>query len=366
MTKKGKIAIGIIALLVVAGVGGFLYMRNNAPTMDGDVVYIQKVSDLTRGWFAAERYSGVVEAQKTQIYKRDAERLIEEIYVSVGDEVKVGTPLYKYDVKQAENTIESAYLDIEGINNEIAVLRAAGNTTEIQLAIAEKELEIKQKQADVENLKKEIENSEVLSVTAGTVKSINPDGGYDNNGNELPLIAATEEGDFRVKGKISEQSIGLLTVGQEVIIRSRVDESKTWAGTINSIEKEPETSQNDMMYYGSSGESASSYPFFITMPSTEGLMLGQHVFIEPDYGQGVVKEGLWLDMSFIDMDENGDPFVWVSKNGKTAKRKVEVGEMDEDLYEVQILDGLSNSDYIAWPDESITEGMKTVEISEDL
>ena len=368
MTKKKTktIAIVIILLLIAAAVAGwFFFKRGGTAGGDEGVIYTQKVSGLTSVQFAADRYSGVVEAQKTQSYKKDAERTVETIYVKVGDEVKEGTPLFKYDVKQVQNQIESSNLDIEGINNEIAVLKAAGNTTEIQLAIAEKELEIKQKQAELENLQKSIEQCEVLSVTAGTVKAINPEGGYDNTGNELPLISVTEEGDFRVKGKVSEQSIGLMTVGMEVIIRSRVDESKTWSGTIGSIEKEPESDRNDMYYGGGSGESASSYPFYVTLPSTDGLMLGQHVFIEPDYGQTEVREGLWLDSSFVVTDDNGNTFVWISKNGRIAKKEIEVGDMDEETFEVQIVSGLTPNDYIAWPDEFIEEGMKAQEISED-
>ena len=365
MKKAKTIAIVVILLLIAAAVAGwFFFMRGGAAPGEEGMIFTQKVSSLSQANYAADRYAGVVEAQKTQSYKKDAERTIETIYVKVGDEVKEGTPLFKYDVKQVQNQIESANLDIEGINNEIAVLRAAGSTTEVQLAIAEKELEIKQKQAELENLQQSVEQCEVLSITAGTVKSINPEGGYDNTGNELPLIAVTEEGDFRVKGKVSEQSIGLMTVGMDVLIRSRVDESKIWPGTISSIEKEPESGKNEM-FYGGGGESASSYPFYVTMPSTEGLMLGQHVFIEPDYGQSEVREGLWLDASFVVTDDNGNTFVWISKNGKMAKKEVEVGDMDEETFEVQIVSGLTPNDYIAWPDETIEEGMKAQEMSED-
>lgn len=53
-------------------------------------------------------------------------------------------------------------------------------------------------------------------------------------------------GKYRIKGKISEQNIGNLSPGMEVTIRSRVDETQIWKGTVDSIDTEkPESgSQN--------------------------------------------------------------------------------------------------------------------------
>lgn len=52
--------------------------------------------------------------------------------------------------------------------------------------------------------------------------------------------------------------------------------------------KNPNNSSNNMMY-GMSSEEASqntstSYPFYVELESSEGLLLGQHVYIEQDNG----------------------------------------------------------------------------------
>ena len=95
-------------------------------------------------------------------------------------------------------------------------------------------------------------------------------------------------------------------------------------------------------------------------------MLGQHLYIELDYGQGAVKEGLWLDEFYIVMDD-GDPYVWAAdKNDKIEKRKVELGEYDENLMRYEILSGISEEDRIAFPDSYIKEGMKVTENYEDV
>ena len=35
--------------------------------------------------------------------------------------------------------------------------------------------------------------------------------------------------------------------------------------------------------------------FYVNLDSSEGLMLGQHVYIEPDEGQDEKKSGIWLN-----------------------------------------------------------------------
>ena len=45
--------------------------------------------------------------------------------------------------------------------------------------------------------------------------------------------------------------------------------------------------------------SSSTYPFYVNLDSSDGLMLGQHVYIEPDEGQDEQKAGLWLSEVYI-------------------------------------------------------------------
>ena len=198
-------------------------------------------------------------------------------------------------------------------------------------------------------------NATVHSTIDGTVKEINEDGGYDEMGNEKPFITITETGEYRVKGKISE--MGMIAAGDTVTIRSRVDESKTWTGVVSVVETEPESDQNN--YYYNNGETSSQYPFYVSLDTSDGLKLGQHVYVEIGGGMPV-KEGVWIDSFYLGYDESGNSYVWLSDNGRLKKQTVETGEMDEMTSLVEITSGLDVDDYIAWPDETYTEGMKTV------
>ena len=96
-------------------------------------------------------------------------------------------------------------------------------------------------------------------------------------------------------------------------------------------------------------------------------MLGQHVYLEKDEGQLENREGLWLTSYYIVQEEGQDPYVWAAgKHDRIEKRKVTLGEYDEKLDQYQITDGLTEDDYIAYPEDSIVEGEKVTRNIQDL
>ena len=106
--------------------------------------------------------------------------------------------------------------------------------------------------------------------------------------------------------------------------------------------------------------SITKYPFYITLDSTDGLILGQHVYIEPDYGQTAAKEGIWLDESYIVTDD-GDPYVWAADSKmKLEKRKVTLVEHDDEQFQYEITSGLTEDDSITWPMDGLYEGVTAV------
>lgn len=60
-------------------------------------------------------------------------------------------------------------------------------------------------------------------------------------------------------------------------------------------------------------------------------------------------------------DETNTYYVWsCDDNQKVCKKEISVGEIDEEMLEYQILDGLTENDYIAFPDELTQEGMEAI------
>ena len=381
MSKKKKIIIAVIiailAIAIIVGIVVAVKMNGKSAATDSGV-YAQKVSDVMYSSGTVDKYSGVVEAADSLDIKTDAEKTVKDILVAEGDEVQVGTPLFTYDTDELSAKRDSAALELEGLNNTLSGYDAQITqlTNEKKSASKDQQLDytlqiqqvqtqqkqtqydIASKQAEIAKYDESINNATVTSTMVGMVKKINENQSADQSDSAFMTIIST--GDYRVKGTIDEQSYYYsgLSEGMSVIVRSRVDDTKTWMGTISKVDTENPQKDNNNGYYSddSSTETASKYNFYIQLASSEDMLLGQHVFIEPDYGQSEIKEGIWIDESYIVQDD-GDAYVWVmnSKN-KLEKRTVELGDYDADLAMYEIKSGLSEDDYIVWASDDLYEG----------
>lgn len=392
MTKKKKIII-IVVIVIAAALAAVLLLKDRigiggGSGTDGEV-YVESVADLTGANDAGvqNRYSGVVESQDTWDVNLNSEQTVKEIYVSEGDAVEAGTQLFAYDTADLQLQLSQAKLEEEEIGNEISNYNSQIKTLNAEKAAASKDeqfnyttqiqslqTEIKQaeynresKKMEIQKLQTSIEQSVVTSKIAGVVKSVNESGGTDDSGNALPFISILSTGEYRVKGLINETNVYMISEGQTVILRSRVDEEQTWTGTITTIDTGNAQTGSSTIYSDSdSSTSSSKYPFYIQLDSADGLMLGQHLYIEMDEGQAEAKEGIWLYSGYVASDDEGS-YVWADNgSGKLEKRTVELGEYDEELDQYEILSGLTTDDYIAWPDESYTTGMKTTVIMNEV
>ena len=334
-----------------------------------------------------DRFAGVVSALGETNIKKDDSLTIGEIKVKVGDAVNVGDVLFTYDMSRLQMDLEAAQLELESLKSQLAdkedekeqaetalnstVDDAERNRTllqirQINLEIRNTNSSIASKSRDIEKLQGSMKTASVKAEVAGEVKSVNPDGGTDNQGNPLPLICIVQTGGFRVKGYVNENNAAVLNEGAQVIIRSRVSD-QTWKGTISSIDwNNPAQSSNN--YYYDSGSSdtgnSSKYPFYVELSSSDGLLMGQHVYIEPDLGQDVQNTGIQLPASFIN-DADSSPWVWAqSSSGKLEKRSLTLGDYNAELDTYAVTDGLTAADYIAFPDDTLKAGMTCVTYDE--
>lgn len=430
--KKVAIVLGVLVVLAAAGGAGFYFREELVEAVSiipflgkgsaDDKVYVEKVSKIMNQSSGLQnRYNGIVETQDTYQVNVDSSRTIEEVLVKVGDTVEEGQELIRYDTSEIEMQIKQAQLELEGINNEIANYNkqidqltkerdAVGTTdtfsytTEIQSlqnSVEQNKFDLESKQLEIDKYKEQLDECTVVSKQSGVVKEIN-ESGMDSSGDSAAFMTILKTGDYRVKGSIDEQNVWTIQAGTDVIIRSRVDENSTWKGTITKVDTENTVTQSSDEYYDSSDSSmsATKYPFYIELESAEGLLLGQHVYIEMDEGQTEEKEGLWLYASYIVQEtEDGEVFesieegyyedteavealmqdtevldteslvsyVWVAnEKNRLEKRMVELGEYDAELGAYEILSGLSEDDYIAWPMEGLYEGVTTVTNEEEV
>ena len=391
--KSVGILIGVAAVAAVLGGTGYYFrddIRQMIPIFDDgsseDKVYVEKVSRIMNQYAGvSNRYNGVVETQDSYEVNVDSSRTISEIKVEVGDEVEEGQTLVTYDTSDLTMKIEQAKLELEGIQNEIDNYNKQIDTLtkemekvdeserydyttqiqNIQNSIAQKQFDMESKKLEISKEQKQVSSSSVVSKVAGVVKEIN-EKGVDSNGNSAPFMTILQTGEYRIKGSIDEQNVWMLSEGQEVVIRSRVDGTKTWSGTIGKIDTESPQQGNDNSYYSTSSagdtQSASKYPFYVDLDSVDGLILGQHVYIEPDYGQDAEQDADTLKLpAYYINDVDSAPWVWAQNaKGKLEKRSLTLGDYDAEMDTYVVTDGLTAEDYIAFPDESLKAGMTCV------
>ena len=350
-----------------------------------NAVYVQSVEDLMNmgGIAPGDKFPGIVVSENITEVNKDEQMVVQELFVREGDDVTEGQKLFAYDTQQMQLSLnkqqlelEQAEATIENYKEQIKELERDRNnasnkleyTIQIQsleVDLQEAEINIKAKRDSVAQAEALLQNAVVFAPVDGRIQSIS-ENGMDNYGNPLPYITIQKTGSYRIKGTLGELQRGAIMEGVRLEVLSRTDGS-IWAGTVSLIDYENPTQGNgNEMYYGMATDeltSSSKYPFYVELDSTEGLILGQHVYLQLETQAAETPAGPAISSAFIAYEEDGSTDVWADKNGKLEKRTVSLGEynMMNDTYE--ILSGLTEDDFIAFPDlELCVEGAPTTKV----
>ena len=376
MQKKSLCALLLTAvfLLSLTGCGA-----------DKNAVYVQSVAELSGiGAIApGDRFPGMVVSENVTEIQKDNDKTVEELHIKEGDDVKEGDALFSYDMEQLQLSLDKQKLELEQLqatieNYKVQIVdlqkgeaNAWGSnklqyTIQIQstqVDLKEAELNLQAKEKEVAQSEAVMENATVTAPVSGRITAINEEG-TDNYGNPLPYITIQQTGSFRIKGTLGELQRGGIMEGSRMKIVSRTDESVFWTGTVTLVDYEsPSQGNENDMYYGMQSDSmtaSSKYPFYVELDGTDGLLLGQHVYLEILPEEGAEPAGPAISSAFICYAEDGTNYVWAEKNGKLTKRTVTLGEYNPMLDTMEILEGLTEEDYIAFPDpELCVEGAPT-------
>ena len=332
----------------------------------------------------ADTFAGVVAPQSETEIQKSGEEAVAELFVAVGDEVKADQVLFTYDTEQMQLNLEKAKLELEQMKNTISVKQKEKATLEkekssvssdLQLqytleiqeadaTILETQYNISAKEKEIEKMNETLKSLEVKSPIDGIVQSINQNGETDDYGNQLPYITIVETGAYKVKGYVNESNAAAIAEGTPVLIHSRVDDS-VWKGSVSMIDWQNPVQQENMYYSEQDTVASSKYAFYVELENDEGLMMGQHVYLEMNYGEGIESgSGIQLPSYYLN-DAEGEPWVWAQgKNGNLEKREVVLGEYLEDMDTYYIESGLEITDYIAFPEDILEEGMSCVTYDE--
>lgn len=338
---------------------------------EAEPVPVVQVSMLTRAGAAADSYGGVVISENAVQVQRDMNQTVADLYVSEGDHVREGQKLFSYDSDTLNLTLDRQELDLDRLKQVIKdkkaqitdvkkELKTAKDDAKTQLNIQLRSLEAELKEAEYEqeDLEQEIKytkqmlrNVDVKSPIDGTIRKIDTE--------SAAYITIQQKGAYQVRGQINELNVNAgIMAGTAVTVVSRLNPEQTWSGTVTMVDyNNASANQYDALYGNTDAYSSStSYPFYIALDSTEGLLLGQHVYIrlagvnEDSQGRVLVPESYLGEITYDEETMILSAFVWCPNDqGKLEKRTLVLGEYQQENGCYVILEGLAMEDFVADP-----------------
>ena len=370
MKRNAAICLIVAGSLMLTGCSGLSQKQ--------DAVYVQPVGTIMGSELSgSNRYAGVVESSKVQKITRDSTKKISELRVKEGDMVKKGDVLFTYDKSTLQMSVDTASLEVEAISNKISAYQAqikqlrrdkksASKSEQLsynlqiqeaELNLTEEQYNLKAKQKELDNFKQSLNHADVTAEVDGLVQSVQDEDSAIDTGSDA-FITILETAVQQVRGTVSEMDVATLSEGEPVTIYSRLDDGKTWEGTISKISTESadNAEQEDAGGEEQTGISASQYSFYVTLTSVDGLMVGQHVYIQP--GEAPETDAVWLYADYI-VKEGDKAYVWAAdRKNNLYKQEITLGRHNEESDTYEIKSGLKLEDYITYPNEALQEGQK--------
>lgn len=371
-------AIGV-ASVVVVGAAAVLLLRqpNQAATKDETA----KIVLAKEGSVASSvLLSGTVTAQNEQYIYYDASKGdLDEVLVSVGDQVSEGQDLVKYSSTEAQAAYDAASRAVAKADRHINELNESRNTAAATPSLPQAGLEGATGQApaqssgsataaidsqisdardvradaeaQLEKAQAQLNAATVLSTVEGTVVEVNRNVSKSPTGNSQVLIHIVSNDNLQVKGELSEYNLANLSVGQEVTFTSKVYPDKTWNGKISYISNYPKNNSEASSSLAGSN-TGSKYPYTVDITSEIGdLKQGFTVSVEVKS----TSKALIVPISSVVMEEDKN-YVWILDENQKAK-KVEVGLGNADAENQEITSGLTDgAKVISNPTASLQEG----------
>lgn len=335
------------------------------------VVPVVRVSMLTQAGAAGDSYAGVVVSENAVQVQRDMDQNIAELYVSEGNQVREGQKLFSYDSDQLSLDLDKKELELDRLEEEIKAKKsqisdvekelkpATGDSkTQLNIQLRQLQTELTQAQYDQEDLEEEIKytkqmlrNADVTSPIDGTVRKIDE--------NSSAYITIQQAGAYQVQGMLNELNLNAgITLGSSVEIVSRLDPEQIWTGTVTMVDysNTSSNSYDGMFGYTDNMTSSVSYPFYVTLDSTEGLLLGQHVYIRlaginaGNTDRVLIPESYLMDIEYDEQTLILSANVWCpNEDNRLVKQPVVLGEYQAESGCYVVLEGLTMEGYVADP-----------------
>lgn len=218
-------------------------------------------------------------------------------------------------------------------------------------------IDIKRKQLEISELNDQLSDGIVYAKKDGVIVTL---GDLEQPAlNGKPFITVSAQKGTYIKSVVSEFMLGTVKPGNTVTVRSWMTGS-SYTATIQSIDAYPDTSN---MYNYGGNSNCSYYGIYAFIEEDTDLTAYDGLDITFDQ-ESTESDALWMPVAYIRKDVNDKYYVYKDNNGKLQKQFVTIGQIDSG-YVMEVKEGLSSEDYIAFPyGKKVREGTKT-NISEE-
>jgi HlyD family secretion protein len=348
MSKKKKIIIGVIVVIVIALIGVKFLLGGkpkDQPMAESSIEYYT-VEDVEQVFI-----NGIVTPTESKEFIKDATLgKLGDLNVKNGDNVEKGAILYQYVDETSDNQITELKFQIESTQaekekaarqmqlelNELGSATttsgeggAQPNTANTQESIA---------------LKYDLNSYDIKQVNQ-VVAPFNGQVTIPQEQNRDTAILTLTSNDFYVEGEVNERDLSKIKVGQPAEVRTIAD-NKVYKGEILYISNSPTTAQagaNGASQPGSGSGALSTYTVKLTLKDGQDIRTGFHV-------QSSIKlddKKITIPESAIHTDEKDKKkYVFVDDFGTVLRKDIEVAEKADDKGMIIVNSGLEGLDKI--------------------
>lgn len=335
MKKKVLIISGILLICIFSIAGVSALQKKKISPKKVDITYITK-KEIPQKIIAAGKLSMVEE--QTVYYQPDLGE-IEKVYPRIGDEIRIGDELVRYDSQELESEIQKnkielnlKYLEINKIKRQISSIRSKNSDSPLKksLQVQIDDLQYQEKQInlqteslliDQEILNKRLNKNVIHSKINGSVLAVDEE---MNSASTKPIIHIGNLNNFIVQSDVSEYDSLKIKKNQIVLISSDNFPGKKWKGKIKSISDLPNSVDD--------AKQSPSYRIYAEFNNEKVVLKpGYKMLLEVEIEKQKVNT---LPLSSV--KQTGDKeFIYIIQNGKAKKHKIETGLTTKELIELK-------------------------------
>lgn len=269
-------------------------------------------------------FTGTVEAEIVNNIAPQTSMRIKKVYVEVGDHVRAGQKLVEMDAVNLNQTrlqMENDKTEFERVDELHKVGGISKSTWDA------KKLAYEISQSTYENL---LENTILTSPISGLVTKRYYDSGDMFNGG-TPIYVVEQIHPVKLMVNVSEMLLPRVKKGMTVEVKLDVYGSETFQGTIKLIHPsiDPDTR---------------TFPLEIQIKNADERIL-PGMFARITFNYGTEERVMVPDRAIVKQTGSAERYVYVCKDGISYYRKVTVGRLIGDEYEV--VEGLQNGETVA-------------------